>query len=123
MTRGLLAGPAAARAHAAVAVLLTGHMDQRGFTRMHLGGTPAAWVSGGMLTLGGRDALEAWGAMMLMGLSSHLTGSPMQWLVPYRGVLEPWAGNPGGDAFRRVEYVAGMQHTKPAPEPSMAPWP
>lgn len=122
-SRGLLAGPAAPRAHAAVAVLMSDVGGSFAYQRAHLPGSPAAWLDGDKLSLNGRDALEAWGGMMLMGLSGHITGGPLRWLLPYRGVLTPTPGNPGGHAFRRVDYVLGMHHTRAAPVPSLAPWP
>jgi|SRR5215207_519092 len=121
--RGLLGGAPAGRGDAAMAVLMTGHPDSMGYYRMPLGGIPASWVVDGQLTLGGRDAIEVWGGMMLMGITGHLTGAPLSWLVPYRGALAPSVANPGGHAFRRVMGVAGMLHTRIAPEVSSGPWP
>jgi hypothetical protein len=123
LSTGLLAGSPAAREDSAVAVLHSGHSDDLGRRRMILPGVPSTWVSGGLLTLGARDALEAWGEMMLMGLCRSLTGAPLQWLLTYPGLLPASSENVGGVAFRKVEYVRGCHHTRRAPDPTSAPWP
>ena len=123
LTRGLLAGVASPRNDTACAVFSTDHTDGMAFARFPIAGVPSRWVDDGLLTVGALDALECWGAAVLMGTLRHLVGSPMQLLLHYPRLLDPSSSNPSGVAFRRVERVFGMHHTRPAPVPSSEPWP
>lgn len=120
---GLLAGIAAPRAESGCLVMHTGHLDRLATRRLPLPGIPYRWIADRLVTVGGRQALEAVGQLMIMGMGGTLTGSPMTWLVAYPGLLEPTISNPSGVAFRTVEYLRVQWHTMKAPEPSSEPWP
>jgi hypothetical protein len=123
ISRGLLPGPVAPRENCAAVVLKTAHADDLSRRIVVHGGTPAAWSSGRLLTLGARDALETWSCMLLMGLGRDLTGSPIQWLIHYNDLLPASSSNPSGVAFRKVNNVRGLYHVERAPDPSTRPWP
>lgn len=120
---GLLEGTAAAREDSPVVVMHTGHADGRGRRRFFLAGAPASWVPDGLMTMNALNAAEAWGRLMMVGLSRHITGSPLLWLLRYPQLLPVTVDNPSGVAFRRVEYLRCCWHTERAPDPSPAPWP
>lgn len=122
-TRGRLAGTPTPRELSAVVCFRTDHTDDLGHRQLYLPGIPSAWVSGKMLTLGARDAIECWSAVIIMGMLRHLVGSPLQLLLHYPQLLVPTAENPSGVAFRKVERIRGCVYTGRAPLPSALPWP
>lgn len=120
---GLLQGIPAPRADTACIVMHTGHLDRLSTRRMAVPGVPYRWINERLVTVGGRQALEALGQLMVMGMCGTLTGAPMVWMLAYPGLLEPTIENPSGVAFRRMEYLRICWHTTKAPEPSGEPWP
>jgi hypothetical protein len=121
--RGLLSGAASAQVDTPVVVFHTDHGDDLARRRFFLSGAPAAWVQDGLVTLGGRDAMEAWGIMMGCMMSGDLTGAPCTQLLMYPGLLPPEIGNVTGVAFRRVRRYRGFHHTAKAPDEPLGPWP
>lgn len=120
---GRLAGTPAARKDTPVIVLHTDHLDTLAMRRFFVPGVPDRWIEDELVTRGAFHALEALGHVMTMGLQGHLTGGPMIWMIAYPQLIEPSIANHGGVAFRRVEYLRICHHTRPAPLPSVQPWP
>lgn len=121
--RGLLSDTPATREATPVLVMHTGHDDARARRSFFLYGAPADWSRDGVMTKAGLRAVEGWGQMALMGLCSHLTGSPFVWHLAYPEALPASAGNGNGVAFRRVEFLRCCWHTERAPDPSPLAWP
>lgn len=121
--KGLLSRTAAPRADTPVVVMHSGHTDDRGTRRFFLAGSPLEWSHEGVLTNAGKLAAEGWAQMAVMGLCSHLTGSPFVWLLAYPRALPESMLNPSGVAFRRVEFLRVPTLTEKAPDPSGASWP
>lgn len=120
---GLLSGTPAPRFVTPQLELLTGHADDLGFRRFPLAGAPAEWQSLGILTHGGMNAAELAGRILMLGLGTHMSGSPMQWLLTYPQLLPADVENPSGVAFRVVTNLRVCTFPDRAPEPSTEPWP
>lgn len=122
-TFGLIDGNPCPRADTPTVVFHTGHSDDLARRKFPLWGAPSFWMAGRRMTHGGLAAVETWGQIVMIGLSAHLTGAPMQLLLAYPNLLPAAVGNPSGVAFRRVEEIHGYLLPDRAPEPSQEPWP
>ena len=123
VTTGLLAGDALRRADTPVCMLCTSHGDDLDYRRIYLAGAPKRWVSDRKVTVGARDALEAWGTTLVLGLLKDVVSSPCELLIAYPELLVAQIGNPLGVAFRRVTHIVSMEYTARAPDLSSDPWP
>lgn len=123
MTAGMLHGTPTDRNNSGCLVLMTGHDDPNGMRQLCQPCLPSTWVNQGVLSRGGREAMETWAQFLFMGLAGHLTASPMVWLIAYPRALTGVTGVLSEVGFRRVEYVRVCRLTTRAPDRSVAVWP
>lgn len=120
---GLQPGRGTERDHAGQLVLMSGHADNAGMRRLFLPCVPRSWVSEGLLTSTGFEALIQHARAMYMGLSFLQPSVMSRWLIAYIDAVEKTGGNPYGVAFREVTHVRVCQHTDKAPTQPSGLWP
>lgn len=109
-------GAPASRDDSLQLVLMPGNGVGRQRRRWFLPGTPASWVSGGLLTREGWEGGLTLARAMVMGLMMIYPDPTSQWLMYYEGVAPFDLGNPRGVAFQYAMGVRCCHHTDRAPD-------
>lgn len=107
----------------ATVVFHTGHNDRYARRRFYLPTSPRNWQNEGILNDEGFSVLYDFWAQWFMAYIPPEPVPPINWLIPYVGVVPATEINPHGVAFRQPQWIRICGHTGRAPEGIALSWP